>query len=281
MDAKQKRERRNQLGRERYANSEANREKYRAKARAWIPARNEKRKAVTRAKAEEVGIIVLGPGKRYIINSIIMEAYRDEARSIRQAERLLSYWQDNDARKVLNCIRAKNRWASMTIEQRRAETQRRARRTTEKQREYHTRYRTKLREENPEKLKRMLNGYAKKARAKPLNRAKANMSKRFRDALRKYRTTHKDSMSAMIGCTWAHFDAWITRQFKRGMTWANYGSLWHIDHIEPLASFDVRDRDDMRRAWHYTNLRPLTAEENMAKSDTIITHQPELVLCMP
>ncbi len=74
------------------------------------------------------------------------------------------------------------------------------------------------------------------------------------------------------------FAKWIEGQFTRGMCWDNYGSIWHIDHITPLAAFDATNNEDMRKAWHYTNLRPLKAVENMQKRDKIITHQPELIL---
>jgi hypothetical protein len=48
------------------------------------------------------------------------------------------------------------------------------------------------------------------------------------------------------------------------MTWANHGE-WHIDHIRPLASFDLRKEDHLVLAFHYTNLQPLWAQENLRK----------------
>lgn len=61
----------------------------------------------------------------------------------------------------------------------------------------------------------------------------------------------------------------LERQFIRGMTWGNYGSKWHIDHIVPLASFNITsfDCDDFRAAWALTNLRPLWSKANREKSD--------------
>jgi hypothetical protein len=51
------------------------------------------------------------------------------------------------------------------------------------------------------------------------------------------------------------------------MTWDNYGA-WHIDHIKPLANFDLTDHADLVVACHYTNLQPLWAEDNLSKGAT-------------
>lgn len=59
----------------------------------------------------------------------------------------------------------------------------------------------------------------------------------------------------------------IQAQFLRGMTWDNYGK-WHIDHIVPLSSFSITDKNDknIRIACALTNLRPLWAKDNLRKS---------------
>lgn len=60
----------------------------------------------------------------------------------------------------------------------------------------------------------------------------------------------------------------LERQFLPGMSWDNR-SLWHIDHIVPLASFKFTSVGDpeFRAAWALTNLRPLWKAENLAKND--------------
>jgi len=49
------------------------------------------------------------------------------------------------------------------------------------------------------------------------------------------------------------------------MTWNNYGRLWHIDHVIPLSTLDLKDEDQFYRACHYTNLQPLWVKENLEK----------------
>ena len=48
------------------------------------------------------------------------------------------------------------------------------------------------------------------------------------------------------------------------MTWDNYG-LWVIDHIIPLSSFDLTDRNQMLDAVRFKNLQPLWYEDNQSK----------------
>jgi hypothetical protein len=49
------------------------------------------------------------------------------------------------------------------------------------------------------------------------------------------------------------------------MTKENHGK-WHIDHIKPCISFNLTD--PVNNKWlcfHYTNLQPLWAEDNLKK----------------
>jgi hypothetical protein len=70
----------------------------------------------------------------------------------------------------------------------------------------------------------------------------------------------------LLGCIpeelWTHLES----KFKPGMTWENYGFKgWHVDHIRPCASFDLTDPEQQRQCFHYTNLQPLWAKENLSK----------------
>lgn len=55
------------------------------------------------------------------------------------------------------------------------------------------------------------------------------------------------------------------------MSWDNYDIKgWHIDHIIPLSSFDLTDREQFLKAAHYTNLQPLWWWQNLSKGDKLI-----------
>ncbi len=71
-----------------------------------------------------------------------------------------------------------------------------------------------------------------------------------------------------LGCSVEFLKDYLEKQFKPGMTWENWShDGWHIDHIIPLNSFDLLDKDQLLKACHYTNLQPLWAAENCSKQD--------------
>lgn len=75
----------------------------------------------------------------------------------------------------------------------------------------------------------------------------------------------------LIGCSVNKLMRHFELQFRDGMNWNNYGLYgWHIDHIKPLSSFDLKKKSEQRKAFHYTNLQPLLAIENLKKSNKMI-----------
>lgn len=87
---------------------------------------------------------------------------------------------------------------------------------------------------------------------------------RIRNALKgASKSTHTFDL---LGCSLDELRAHIETLFKTGMTWENYGAGgWHLDHIKPCASFDLTDPEQQRICFHYTNLQPLWAGENLRK----------------
>jgi len=73
-----------------------------------------------------------------------------------------------------------------------------------------------------------------------------------------------------LGCTVEQLKQHLESKFQSGMTWDNWAlDGWHIDHIKPLASFDLTDRKQLLEACHYTNLQPLWAKDNLSKNDSV------------
>jgi hypothetical protein len=93
-----------------------------------------------------------------------------------------------------------------------------------------------------------------------------NLRHRVWSALQSVGASKSGNVFDLIGCTIGELRQHLETQFADGMTWDNYGRTgWHIDHIRPCASFDLTDPEQQRQCFHYTNLQPLWAADNIRK----------------
>jgi hypothetical protein len=74
----------------------------------------------------------------------------------------------------------------------------------------------------------------------------------------------------LLGCDFLNFRKHLESKFKPGMNWSNYGRGWHIDHIHPCSRFDLSKSDEQKKCFHYSNMQPLWAEENLKKSNKMV-----------
>ena len=73
-----------------------------------------------------------------------------------------------------------------------------------------------------------------------------------------------DSTLKLLGTDIGTLKQHIEQKFQEGMTWDNYGE-WHMDHIRPCASYDMSIDENQRQCFHYSNLQPLWAADNLRK----------------
>lgn len=114
-----------------------------------------------------------------------------------------------------------------------------------------------------EKNKAKYNAYSKKRLDDDIN---ARLAHRLRTQIGSY--IHRHTAVEELGCTIREFREYLAERFLEGMTWQNYGE-WHVDHIKPLASFDLTDEEQFKVACHYTNLQPMWAKDNLQKGRKI------------
>lgn len=85
----------------------------------------------------------------------------------------------------------------------------------------------------------------------------------LRTALRKEHGTRLDHW---LGYTVPELRAHLESLFTDGMDWnAFLSGRIHIDHVKPLASFDLTDERQLWQAWQLSNLQPLWAKDNLSK----------------
>lgn len=73
---------------------------------------------------------------------------------------------------------------------------------------------------------------------------------------------------ALLGCSFSDAKRHIESQFVNGMSWQNRRSFV-VDHIIPVVAFDLRDPEEVRWAFNWRNLQPITFHDNAVKSDSL------------
>ena len=92
-----------------------------------------------------------------------------------------------------------------------------------------------------------------------------NLRGNLSSQLKRFVQGKKVSAIRNLGCSLSFLKSYIEARFQPGMTWENYGSIWHIDHVVPMASFDLSKKTNQLKVCHYTNLQPMFALENISK----------------
>lgn len=102
------------------------------------------------------------------------------------------------------------------------------------------------------------------------------MSYLLRRRIRGAITHHKKSNATakLTGCSLENLKIYLETRFVDGMTWGKFmtGEI-HLDHIIPLSLFDLSRPEQQRYAFHFSNLQPMWASENMSKSDRVYSGQ--------
>jgi hypothetical protein len=120
--------------------------------------------------------------------------------------------------------------------------------------------------ENPE-VKKLINKWRReKTATNPQFAIGLRVRSRVSKALKKVGAVKSQKTKELLGCSFEFLKEHIESQFKEGMSWENRSSF-HIDHIRPLASFDLTDPEQLKAACHWSNLQPLYPIENIRKSD--------------
>jgi hypothetical protein len=102
----------------------------------------------------------------------------------------------------------------------------------------------------------------------PAYRLMCNLRGRIHSVLKAQSSSKQVSTYGVLGMTGKEFMAYLLAHPANShgrFTAENYGTTWHVDHIMPLASFDLLHEEEQRIAFHFLNCQPLDAAENLAK----------------
>lgn len=131
----------------------------------------------------------------------------------------------------------------------------------------------KRRKENHGKTWKWLRDFE---RRNPSAKIKRTLRGRIYQAVRGQGTVKCVKSAELLGCSVDELKKYLEYKFLPDMSWDNYGNpnkdntdCWHIDHIIPCASFDLTDPEQQKKCFHYTNLQPLWAKDNIKKRDKL------------
>lgn len=122
----------------------------------------------------------------------------------------------------------------------------------------------KIREYTKRRWPKFVEYQKKRYATDPVFKIRGLIARRILKCLKAKNSRKTSSVLAIIDCSIDELKRHIENQFLPGMTWANHGK-WHIDHIRPLASFDLTDWTQLRRAFSRDNMQPLWALDNQRK----------------
>lgn len=174
-----------------------------------------------------------------------------------------------------NC--QKQNWYDSNLEKRREYTRKWRRLNPKKDKESwkrisHINAVKKWKSNNEEKVALYNAEYIKNKKEKDISfKISCNIRSRISKQFARFKIDRMGKSSTLgVGCSSAELKEYIESKFQPSMTWDNYGHKgWHIDHIIPLAAFDLSNPEEFNRACHYTNLQPLWAKDNLAKGSKI------------
>lgn len=130
-------------------------------------------------------------------------------------------------------------------------------------------YKAEWARRNRERLSQYLCIYLReRCRSDPAFAMRLRLRSRLGRVIHRYMTGRGATavIDESLGCSWSELMCHLESKFKTGMSWQNYGAKgWHIDHIKPLRAFDLTDPGQQAVAFHYSNLQPLWALDNMRK----------------
>ena len=129
----------------------------------------------------------------------------------------------------------------------------------ERSREYRSR---------PEVRARAVARRSRRMKTDPVYRLRYNVSMAVREALkRQCKKKNGESMFEYLPYTPLELYEHIENQFTEHMSWDNYGTYWHMDHIIPqvVLIYDSLKHPNFRKCWALNNLQPLEKFKNASK----------------
>ena len=103
-----------------------------------------------------------------------------------------------------------------------------------------------------------------------------NIRVRNNKALKSQNVRKTNKTFELLGCSHSFFKIWIVHQLNGDMSLDNYVSVWQIDHILTIISFNLLDQNVMKKCFNWINLRAMYSKDNNSENEKI---DQNLYLC--
>lgn len=126
---------------------------------------------------------------------------------------------------------------------------------------------TQWRKDNPERHKELSREYGKKYAKQNRNNPDFLIKECLRSSLYRGIKQNRDSLVLRkLGITFTEYKKYIESKFKPEMNWDNWGDVWELDHIIPICDWDMTNKEEVNKCFHYSNTQPLFKTTEIAIS---------------
>lgn len=102
----------------------------------------------------------------------------------------------------------------------------------------------------------------------PNHKIRMNLRRSIRRVIKEGRESQRSK--ELLGCETVKVRVYLEQRFDTNMSWDNYGkgeNCWNIDHIVPCTAFDLKNPEEQKKCFNYTNLQPMWHVENIRKGN--------------
>ena len=251
---------------------EENRERRAAKSRKYYEKNKEKLVAKSRKYYEKNKANIVAKSRKYYEKNKEKLVAKSRKYYEKNKEKIADYrckYIEKNKEKIAAKAREYNEKNKVKISARRREYQR-------KNAEKISSYLRKYNEKNKEKLvakrqrkevKERINKRLRERRKEdPQFRLTNNMRNALKRSLQKAKTKKKQTSFKYFYCSPSFlFERIEKMRVERGLN-----EDFHVDHMLPLDSFDLSNPEQLKRAWHWSNLQAISPKENLRKSNKVI-----------
>jgi len=201
----------------------------------------------------------------------ISKKYSDEHRDLINAQHSKKYYENHEENLIKGRERIKNEREKRLYMSKRYYDNNKDK-VKEYQKKYYELNKEKIKKQSKEWVSNNREKMNKKVNERNKTRKKEDILYRLKSKLKTdiyislKRRKKSKKLEEIIGLSLNEYKKYIENQFEEWMTWENWGIYtWHIDHIKPLSS--AKTEEEIYLLWHYTNLRPLSANDNLKKGN--------------